>query len=81
MKISFRYLQNYMIKIPDNGGSESVVDFVTNKFLISDTTLSSFIPPRVCKMNHRLRHICLYKLCIITKDMQSDLNIFRKIIV
>ena len=39
MYISVRYLQNYMIKTSANDGLESVVDYVTQKVLIPDTTL------------------------------------------
>ena len=39
-----------MIKPYDNGGLEIVVDSGTQKFLINDTTLRSFLPPQVCIM-------------------------------
>ena len=58
MGISVRYLNNDMIKKSENGGLESVVDLVTHKVLISDTTLRPFIPPQVRKTTPRLRHIC-----------------------
>ena len=45
MDISVRDLQDYMIKPFENGGLESVVDSVTHKVMISDTTLWSFILP------------------------------------
>ena len=38
-------IQNYMIKPSDNGGLVSAVDSVTQKVLICDTILRSFIPP------------------------------------
>ena len=55
----------------------SVVDPVTQKLMISDTTLRSFIPPQVRKMTNKLRHICRCELCVVPKDMHIDLNIFR----
>ena len=70
-----------MIKISDNGGLASLVEPVTQKVLISDTTLKLFIPPQVRKMSHKLRQICGCELCIITKDMYIGLNVFRKIFV
>ena len=44
MEIYFRVIHNDMIKPYDNCGLVSVVDYVTQKVLISDTTLRSFIP-------------------------------------
>ena len=49
MEISVRDIQNYVKILSDSGGLESLVASVTNKFLISDTTLRSFIPPQVRK--------------------------------
>ena len=81
MEVSVRDLQNYMIKPFENGGLASVVDYVTQKVLIYDTTLRSFIPPQVRKMTHKLRHISGCEICIIPKDMHIDLNIFITILV
>ena len=77
MEIYVRDIQNDMIKPPDNGGLVSVVDSATHKVLISDTTLRLFIPPQVRKMTPKLRQICGCEICIITKDMNIDLNIYR----
>ena len=76
MDISFGGVQNYMIKRSDNGGLDSVDDYVTQKLLISDATLSFFIPPRVRKTTHRLCQIHGCDICIIPKDMNIYLNIF-----
>ena len=62
MEISVRYLHNDMIKQYDNGGLKSVLDPVTQKVLISETTLMSFIPPQVRKTTPRLRQICRCEL-------------------
>ena len=78
MDISVRDLQDDMIKLFDNDGLASVVDYVTHKVLISDTTLKSNIPPKFCKMTPKLHQICGCELCIITKDMHIGLNRFRK---
>ena len=43
--ISVRYLHNNMIIPSKNGGLTIVVDSATQKVLISDTTLRSFILP------------------------------------
>ena len=43
-------IQNDMIKPSDNGGLVSAVDSVTQKVLICDTILRSFIPPQVWKL-------------------------------
>ena len=72
-----RDIQKFMIKISDNGGLASLVEPVTQKVLISDTTLKLFIPPQVRKMSHKLRQICGCELCIITKDIHIDLNRFK----
>ena len=40
-----------------------------------------FIPPQVSKMTPKLRQICGCEICIIPKDMQIYLNIFRTILV
>ena len=53
---------------------ESVVDSVTKKIIINDTALRFLIPPQVIKMTPKLRHICGYEICIITKDIQVDFN-------
>ena len=45
MEIYVRYIHNDMIKPSYNGGLEIVADSVTQKLLISDTTLMSFMPP------------------------------------
>ena len=45
MEIYVKDLLNDMIKPFENGELSSVVDYVTQKVLISDTTLRSFIPP------------------------------------
>ena len=66
-----------MIKQSDNGGLWSGVDSVIQKFLIKYTTLRSFIPPQVRKMNPRLRQICGCEICTITKAVQIDLNWFN----
>ena len=58
MYISVRGLQNDMIKPFENGGLDSVVDSVTQKLIISDTTLRSFIPPQVCEMTPKLCQVC-----------------------
>ena len=65
-----------MIKSYENGGLDSVVDSLTHKFLISDTTLTSFIPPQVSNISPRLRQICGCDICIVPNAMQIDLNIF-----
>ena len=67
-----------MIKLYDNGGLDNVVDSVTHKVLISDTTLRSFISPQVLKITPRLRQICGCALCITLKDIHIYLNISRK---
>ena len=51
-----------------------VVDSVTKKVLISDTTLGYFILPQVSKTTPKLCQICGFELCIIIKDIQIDLN-------
>ena len=77
MEISVRDPQNHMIKPSCNGRLVSVFDSVTQKLLISDKILRSFTPPQLRKMATKLRQICECELCIITKDMQIDLNRFR----
>ena len=77
MDISVKDLHNDMKKPSGIGGLDTLIDYVTQKLLIIDATLKSFIPPQVCKMTHKLRHICGCKVCIIPKDMQIYLNIFR----
>ena len=52
---------------------ESVLYSVTQKVLISDTTLRLFILTQVRKMTSILRQICECEICIITKDIQIDL--------
>ena len=81
MDIFVSDIHNDMLKLFDNGGFASVVDYVTHKVLIRDTTLMLFIPPQVRKMPPKLRQICGCEICIIPKDMQIDLHIFRTIIV
>ena len=70
-----------MIKTSENGGLTIVLGYVTQKVLISDTTLRWFIPPQVRKITPRLRHICGCELCIIAKDKNIDLKIFKTILV
>ena len=77
MYISVRYPHNDMIEPSENAGLASVVDFVTNKVLISDTILRSFIPLQVHIMTPKLHHICGCEFCIIPKDMQIYLSISR----
>ena len=77
MKISVRDLHNDMTKKIENGELASIFDYVTHKVLKSDTTLRSFIPPQVRKITPKSRQICGCELCIIPKDMQIYLNIFR----
>ena len=74
MEISVRDIHNDMIKPYDNGGSESVVDSVTQKLLISATTLRQFILLQVSKMTPRSRQICECEIFIIPKDTQIYLN-------
>ena len=74
MVIYVRGPHNGMIKPYENGEFASVIDFGTQKVLISDTTLRSFIIPQVRKMTPKLRHIRGCELCIIPKDMKVDLN-------
>ena len=69
MEIYVRDIHNDMIKPSDNCGLEIVVYSVTQKVLITDTSLGSFIPPQVCKMTPKLHHICGCDICIVTKDM------------
>ena len=59
MYIYIRYLHNDMIKTSYNGGLAIVVDTVTQKLLIIDATLGSFISPQVRKMTPKLRQICV----------------------
>ena len=68
-----------MIKLSDNGSLESVFDEVTQKSLINNTTLRSFITPQVRKITPKLHQIRGRDIHIITKDTKMDLNIFRKI--
>ena len=70
-----------MIKPSDNSGQDRVVYSMTKIALISDTSLSSFITPKVSKMTPRLRQICGCDICIIPKDMHIDLDRFRTNIV
>ena len=77
IEISVRDLHNDTIKTSKNSWLESVVDSMTQKLMIRDTTLRSFIPPQFCEITPKLRHICVCEICIIPKDMQIDLNIFR----
>ena len=77
MEISVRDIHNGIIKKSDNGGLESVFYYMTQKVLIIDTTLWSFIPPQVRKMTPKLRQVCGCESCIIPKDMYIYLNIFR----
>ena len=79
MDISVRFLHNHMIKPLEISGLTSVVDSVKRKLLITDTTLRSFMPPQVRKMTPKLHHIFGCDICIIPKEMQIDLNIFRTI--
>ena len=77
MDVYVRDIHNNMIKPLENGGLDNVVYSVTNKLMISDTILRSFIPPQIREMTPKLRDICGCELCIIPKDMQIYLNIFR----
>ena len=77
MDISVRDLQNDAIKSSENGTLASVVDYMTHKVLISDTTLRSFIPLQVRKMTPKLCQICICEICIIPNDMHIYLNISR----
>ena len=81
MDISVRDIHNYMRKLSDNSGLDNVVDSVTKKVFISDTTLRPFVSPQVRKMSPRLRQIFGCKLCIIPKYIQIDLNRLRTNIV
>ena len=78
MEISVQDIHNDMIKPSENDELASVFDSVTQKVLISYTTLRPFIPPLGYKMTPRLCQICACDLCIITKDMHIDLNRFRR---
>ena len=69
MVIYASYLHNDMIKEYDSGRLDSVFDSVTQKILISDTTLRSLIPLQVRKTTPKLCHICGFDICIIPKDM------------
>ena len=60
---------------------DSVVDSLTYKLLIIDTTFRSFILPKVPKMTPKLCQICGCEICIIPKDMQIYLNILITILV
>ena len=81
MDISIRDIHNDMIKPYDNAWLVNVFDSVTQKLLISDTTLRQFIPQQVRKMNPKLYQIWGCELCIIPKYMKIDLNRFRTNIV
>ena len=78
MEINVCDFKNDIIKPSDNGGLASVVDSVTHKLLISDPTSTPFIPPQVRKMTPKLRQFFGCEICIITKDMNIVLNIFRE---
>ena len=80
MDISVSSIHNDMINPYENLGLASVVDSVTQKFMICDTTTISFILPPFSKMTTKLRQICGCEFFIIPKDMQIDLNIFRTIL-
>ena len=77
LEISVMDLHNDMTKQSDNGGFPSIVDSVTQKVLIIDTPLRSFIPLQVLKNNLKLRQICGYELFIFNNNMQIDSNKFR----
>ena len=74
-------IHNDMVKLYDIGDLGILVDSATNRVMISDTTLRSFILPQVWKITPRLHNICGFELCIIPKDMQIGWNIFRTSIV
>ena len=76
INISVRDLHNDMIKPSKNSGLASVADSVTQKVLINDTILRSFIPPKVRKKTPKSHQICGCEPCINPKDMQIDLNIY-----
>ena len=81
MDIFVKDIRKNMIKPSDNSGQDRVVYSMTKIALISDTGLSSFIPPKFSKMTPRLRQICGCDICIIPKDMHIDLDTFRTNIV
>ena len=62
-------IQNDMIKPSDDVGLARVVDYVTKKVLMCDTTLRSFISTQVRKIISKLSHICGCEVCIIAKYM------------
>ena len=65
-EIYVRDIHDDMIKKYYNVGLESVVDSMTQKLLISYTTLILFIPPQVSKIIIRLRQICGCEIFIIS---------------
>ena len=81
MDTSVRDIHNDMIKPFYNSGLVSVFDSMTHKVLMSDTTLSSFIPPQDRKMTPKLSQICRCDICVTAKYMKIDLNRLRKILV
>ena len=66
MDISVRDIHNDMIKPYEIGGLASVIDYVTQKLMISDTKLRSFITPQISKINPKLFQICGCEIFIIT---------------
>ena len=62
IEISVRDILNELIKPSNNRGLAIIVDFVTQKLLISDKKFRSFIPPQNWKITPKLRQIFRYKL-------------------
>ena len=70
--MSVRELHNILVSDPKNGGLRDSRD-EDGKFIISDSTLRSLLPPQLKTMSARYKIMCGCECCIYAKIIHSSL--------
>ena len=66
LQVSFRELHNDLVSNTDNGGLKEA-RYEDDNIIISDSTLSSLLPPQLRKILSRYKVVCNLECCIFAK--------------
>ena len=72
LQVSVRELHNSHVSDPNYGGLKDAKDEYDN-IIISDSTLSSMLPPQLKQMSERYKVMCGCDCCISAKSIHSSL--------
>ena len=76
LQVSVIELHNSLVRDPNDGGIKDARDEY-GKIIISDSTLSSLLPPQLKQISARYKIMCSCECCISAKSIHSSLLSWR----